>query len=128
MTSATKRKDDKSFQASAVPRSIRSIHPLGFRVVIRLRKEEARTDSGLYLPEGSKEAQQESVLGEVIEVASAIEIDEVGDEEEVNVSGIPIGALVLLPKNAGIQVPWDAELRIVETKQILAIVSEDDIF
>jgi len=127
MGSVSKSKEVKPFQASEVPRSIRSIHPLGFRVVVRIRKEEARTDSGLYLPEGSKTAQQESILGEVVEVASAIEIDMVGEEEEVNVSGVPAGAIVLLPRDAGIRVPWDEDLRIVETKQILAIVSEDDI-
>ena len=127
MGSFTKPKEEVQFQASTVPRSLRSIHPLGFRVVVRIRKEEARTDSGLYLPEGSKTAQQESILGEVIEVASAIEMDQGGEEEEINVSGVPAGALVLLPRDAGIRVPWDEELRIVETKQILAIVSEVDI-
>ncbi len=109
-------------------RSLRSIHPLGMRVVVRIRKEEAMTDSGLYLPEGAKQSSQESLLGEVLEVASALEVAESGEEEEVNVSGIPSGALVLLPKDAGIRVPWDDELRIVDTKQILAIVSEVDIF
>ena len=113
--------------ASGVGRSMRSIHPLGFRVVVRLRKEEARTDSGLYLPEGAKQAQQESLLGEVIEVASALEMDSFGQEEEVNVSGIPEGALILMPRDAGIKVPWDEDLRIVDTKQILAIVSEVEV-
>lgn len=118
---------ESSSKNGIVPRSIRSIHPLGFRVVVKIRKEETMTDSGLYLPEGAKSAQQESVLGEVVEVASAIEMDQRGQEEEVNVSGVPAGALVLLPRDAGIKVPWDEDLRIVETKQILAIVSEVDI-
>lgn len=114
-------------RSNITPRTFRSIHPLGFRVVVRIRKEEAVTDSGLYLPEGAKTAQQESVLGEVVEVASAIEMDTGGQEEEVNVSGVPAGSLVLLPKDVGIKVPWDEDLRIVETKQILAIVNEVDI-
>ena len=109
-------------------RSMRSIHPLGMRVVVRLRKEEERTDSGLYLPEGAKQASQESFLGEVLEVARAYEIADSGEEEEVNVSGIPIGALVLLPRDAGVKVPWDDTLRIVDTKHVLALVSEDAIF
>lgn len=113
--------------ASGEKRSLRSIHPLGMRVVVKIRKEESRTDSGLYLPEGSKQASQESLLGEVLEVASAFEIAESGEEEEVNVSGIPSGALVLIPKDAGVRIPWDDELRIVDTKQILAIVSEVDL-
>jgi chaperonin GroES len=114
--------------ASGDRRAMRSIHPLGMRVVVRLRKEEERTDSGLYLPEGAKQANQESFLGEVLEVASAYEIADSGEEEEVNVSGIPSGALVLLPRDAGVKVPWDDTLRIVDTKHILAIVSEDAIF
>jgi co-chaperonin GroES (HSP10) len=114
--------------ASGDRRSMRSIHPLGMRVVVRLRKEEERTDSGLYLPEGAKQTSQESFLGEVLEVASAYEIADSGEEEEVNVSGIPSGALVLLPRDAGVKVPWDDTLRIVDTKHILAIVSEDAIF
>jgi co-chaperonin GroES (HSP10) len=109
-------------------RSIRSIHPLGMRVVVRIRKDEERTDSGLYLPEGAKQASQESILGEVLEVASAYEVAQSGEEEEVNVSGIPSGALVLLPKDAGIRVPWDENLRILDTKNILAIVTEVDVF
>ena len=105
----------------------RNINPLGMRVVVKIRKEESKTDSGLYLPEGSKQAQQDSLLGEVIEVASAVETNLSGEQEDVNVSGIPIGALVLIPREVGIKVPWDEELRIVETKQILAIVTEYDL-
>lgn len=127
MRTSGKSKEENTFQSSVVPRSIRTIHPLGFRVVVRIRKEDAMTDSGLYLPEGSKTAHQESVVGEVVEVASAIETDHVGEQEEVNVSGVPAGALVLLPKDVGVKVPWDEDLRIVETKQILAIISEVDI-
>jgi sRNA-binding protein len=70
----------------------------------------------------------ESSRPERFEVASAIEVADSGEEEEVNVSGIPSGALVLLPKKAGVRVPWDDELRIVDTKEVLAIVSEVDIF
>ncbi len=105
-------------------RTIRRIHPLGMRVVVKLRKDTNMTETGLYLPEGAKEALGESVLGEVMEVASAI--DEVTDEE-ANISGIPFGSLVLIPKNAGVKVPWDEELRIVETKEVLAMVGELDV-
>ena len=42
----------------------------------------------------------------------------------VNVSGIPHGAKVLFPKSAGIRVPWDEDLRILETKEVLAMVDE----
>ncbi len=105
-------------------RRIRKISPLGMRVLVRIRKDVKQTEAGLYLPEGAKEAQQESLLGEVLEVASAID-DET--EEETNISGIPLGSLVLLPKKAGVRVPWSDDLRIVDTKEILATVTEVDV-
>ncbi len=100
---------------------IRKINPLGMRVVVGIKKDTNVSDGGLYLPEGSKQNMQESLLAEVIEVASAV--DE-STQEETNVSGIPLGALVLLPKTAGTKIPWDENLRIVETKEILAVVHE----
>lgn len=102
-------------------RRLRKINPIGMRVVVRIRPESNQTDTGLYLPEGAKENMNESLLGEVIEVASAID-DET--TEAANISGIPLGSLVLLPKKAGVKVPWDEELRIVDTKEILAMVHE----
>lgn len=103
------------------PKKVRKISPLGMRVVVKLKKDGDQTEGGLYLPEGAKQAMAESLLAEVIEVASAI--DEHTDEE-TNVSGIPLGALVLISKDVGVRIPWDDELRIVETKNILAIVNE----
>lgn len=102
-------------------RRIRKIHPLGFRVVVRVLKDANVTDAGLYLPEGAKQSMMESLLAEVVEVASAFEEH---TDEETNVSGIPLGAQVLIAKNAGIKVPWDDDLRVVETKDVLAIVDE----
>ncbi len=107
-----------------VPKRIRSVNPLGMRVVVRLREESNLTDGGLYLPEGAKQQLQESLLAEVIEVASAIDED---TDEETNVSGVPLGALCLIPKRAGVTVPWDDSLRIVDTKDVLAIVAETEI-
>lgn len=102
-------------------RRIRRLHPLGFRVVARVIKDSNVTDSGLYLPEGAKETMQESVLAEVIEVASTVDSR---TEEETNVSGIPLGSMVLIPKNLGIKVPWDEDLRIIDTREVLALVDE----
>lgn len=102
-------------------RRIRRLHPLGFRVVARIVKDSNITDSGLYLPEGAKETMQESVLAEVIEVASTVDSR---TDEETNVSGIPLGSMVLIPKNLGIKVPWDEDLRIIDTREILALVDE----
>lgn len=100
---------------------IRKINPLGYRVLVRVKKSDDVTDAGLYLPEGAKQTMQDSVLAEVIEVASAVD-DET--HEEANVSGIPLGATVLIPKEIGIKVPWDEMLRIIDTKNILALVEE----
>ncbi len=105
-------------------KQIRTINPLGMRVVVRLRPETNVTEGGLYLPEGAKQSLQESLLAEIVEVASAIDVD---TDEETNVSGVPLGALVLIPKKAGVTVPWDDTLRIVDTKEVLAIVAESDI-
>lgn len=103
---------------------MRKISPIGMRVVVHIRKEGNQTEAGLYLPEGAKQAMAESIIAEVIEVASAHDDH---TDEETNVSGIPLGAIVLIEKDAGTKVPWDEELRIVETKQVLAIVNEIDI-
>lgn len=102
-------------------KKLRRVNPLGMRVVVRIRREANQTDSGLYLPEGSKQAMQESLLAEVVEVASAMDTH---SDEETNVSGIPLGAIVLIRKDTGIKVPWDEGLLIVETKEVLAIVHE----
>ena len=39
-----------------------------------------------------------------------------------NVSGIPQDARVLFPKTAGVPVPWDEALRLLDVKDVLAIV------
>ena len=49
---------------------------------------------------------------------------DVDTHEETNVSGIPLGAQVLIPRSAGVRVPWEDSIRIVDTKDILAIVEE----
>lgn len=100
---------------------MRRIHPLGLRVVARVVKESNISAGGLYLPEGAKEATQESVLAQVIEVASAVDSR---TDEETNVSGIPLGAMVLIPKTVGVRVPWDEYLRIIDTREVLAVIDE----
>ena len=107
--------------SSRESKRIRKIHPMGPRVVVRICETGNITDSGLYLPEGAKQAAQESILAEVIEVASALDSN---TEEETNVSGIPLGATVLIPKLAGVKVPWDESLRVIDTREVLAVVDE----
>lgn len=99
----------------------RLILPLGLRVLVSVIKDEDRTDSGLYLPDGAKEAHGEALYGQVIEVAR----DKPTTEERAeNVSGVPHGAKVLFRKDAGVRVPWDERLRLLDVKDILATVEE----
>ena len=76
-------------------------------------------ESGLYLPEGAKEEASEALLGEVLEVARTMpqparffeEKDEdgpdiTGGDFGTNVSGIPMGSMVLFAKNRGVTIPW----------------------
>ena len=91
------------------------------RVLVTVLKEEDRTDAGLYLPDGAKEAQDEALYGRVIEVArDKPTANDLGE----NVSGVPHGSNVLFKKEAGVRVPWDARLRILDVKDILATVEE----
>ncbi|MBL7663116.1 co-chaperone GroES [bacterium] len=100
---------------------IKRVSPLGMRVLVEIRKDTNQTEAGLFLPEGAKEAMNESVIAEVTEVASAYDHDIRG---EANISGVPLHALVLIPKNAGVRIPWNDSLRLVDTKDILAIIHE----
>lgn len=102
-------------------KNIKKINPLGLRVVVSLIKDSDMTDGGLYLPEGSKEKMQDSLLAEVIEVASALDKD---SDTEQNISGVPLHSIILIPKSVGVRVPWDDNLRIVDTKDVLAIIDE----
>lgn len=99
----------------------RLILPLGLRVLVEVMKVDERTDAGLYLPAGAKEAQDEALYGKVIEVARD---RPTSDDVTENVSGVPHGAYVLFRKEAGVRVPWDERLRLIDVKDILATVEE----
>ncbi len=99
----------------------RLIAPLGLRVLVSEIKAEDRTDTGLYLPEGAKEEHCEALYGEVVEVARA---QPTPAELSENVSGVPHGSKVLFRKDAGVRVPWDERLRLLDVKDILATVEE----
>jgi chaperonin GroES len=107
-----------------VSRIVRHIRPLGPRVLVRVTPEEDRAESGLYLPQGARERTQDALFGEVLEVARAAPTDPKEDGFGVNVAGVPHGAKVLFAKSAGVKVPWDEELRLLETKDVLATVDE----
>ena len=99
----------------------RLILPLGLRVLVNVMKEQERTDAGLFLPAGAKEQHDEALYGQVIEVARD---KPTSAEPGENVSGVPNGAMVLFKKSAGVRVPWDERLRILDVKDILATVEE----
>jgi co-chaperonin GroES (HSP10) len=99
----------------------RLILPLGLRVLVQVIKIEERTDAGLFLPAGAKEAHDDALYGKVIEVARDRPTT---DDVTENVSGVPHGAHVLFRKEAGVRVPWDDRLRLIDVKDILATVEE----
>jgi co-chaperonin GroES (HSP10) len=91
------------------------------RVLVQIVRDEERTDAGLYLPAGAKEANDDALYGKVIEVARDRPTTDVATE---NVSGVPHGAHVLFRKEAGVRVPWDDRLRVIDVKDVLATVEE----
>ena len=99
----------------------RLILPLGLRVLVQVIRIEERTDAGLYLPPGAKEANDDALYGKVIEVARD---RPTSDDIAENVSGVPYGAHVLFRKEAGVRVPWDDRYRLIDVKDILATVEE----
>lgn len=99
----------------------RLILPLGLRVLVQVIRIEERTDAGLYLPPGAKEANDDALYGKVIEVARD---RPTSDDLAENVSGVPHGAHVLFRKEAGVRVPWDDRYRLIDVKDILATVEE----
>jgi co-chaperonin GroES (HSP10) len=99
----------------------RLILPLGLRVLVQVAPLDERTDGGLYLPVGAKEQHDEALYGKVVEVARH---QPSSDRVTENVSGVPLGAHVLFRKDAGVRVPWDDRLRLIDVKDILATVEE----
>jgi len=110
-----------SSSATSDPKLHRLILPLGLRVLVQVIPLDERTDAGLYLPAGAKEANDDAFYGKVIEVARDRPTT---NEATENVSGVPHGAHVLFRKEAGVRVPWDDRLRLIDVKDILATVEE----
>ena len=100
----------------------RHIKPLGPRILVRVTKQSERSPTGLYLQDGVKESHDDACYGQVVEVARTTE-DQATTLGE-NVSGIPVHAHILFPKNHGLTVPWDDGLRLLEVKHVYAIVEE----
>ena len=131
--------DASTVVVAPAARVSRHIRPLGPRVLVRVLKSPDRSEAGLFLPQGVKDAHSSALLGEVVEVARTMpkaplvpdDDDDDGDDDDdatpdadlgKNVSGVPLGANVLFEKDRGIAVPWDESLRILEVRWVLAIV------
>lgn len=104
------------------PRTARHVQPLGPRVLVRLIPGEDRSAGGLFLPPGAKDALAQAAYGMVVEVARAPSTVEA--DRGANVSGIPEGAHVLFAKDQGLPVPWDESLRVLDVKDVVALVDE----
>jgi len=118
--------EKKAISADPPKRRIRHIQPLGMRVLVRIIANDERSPGGLFLPAGVAEKHQEALYGEVIEVARTNPATEDEPHLGENVSGVPSGSQVLFPKDAGVRVPWDSDLRVIDTKEVLAVVEEFD--
>jgi chaperonin GroES len=77
--------------AVAVPKEIKTVTPLGDRVVVKTVVEEARTSSGIFLPSSS---QSKPNQGAVVSVAA-------------NVDGVSAGDVVVYSQYAGTEVDID---------------------
>ncbi len=87
-----------------------NIEPLGSRVLVRPIEQEAKTSSGILLPETAKEKPQ---MGEVMAV---------GDDEEMPVK---VGQKVLFPKYTGTEIKLDGvEYIIMDSADLLAVVKD----
>lgn len=130
---------DEAASLTRPKRVSRHIQPLGPRVLVRVVPSPDRSETGLYLPQGLKDEHSAALLGEVIEVARTLprdgtlddDDDDLDDDDDddapradlgANVSGVPLGAHVLFPKDRGTPVPWDETLRLLEVRHVLAIV------
>lgn len=138
---------DTDADAETQPHRVtRHVQPLGPRVLVRVVKSPDRSEAGLFLPQGVKDAGAASLLGEVVEVARTMpkadtlldddddddDDDDAGSRADLgkNVSGVPLGAHVLFEKERGVAVPWDDNLRLLEVRHVLAIVdiiTEDEL-
>jgi chaperonin GroES len=83
-----------------------NVEPLGMRVLLRPIEEEAKTASGLILPDSAKEKPQ---VGEVIAVGEDVVVE--------------VGQKVLFPKYTGTEIKLDGVDHIImEDADLLAVV------
>ena len=95
------------------------LRPLSDRIVVKPIERQAKTTSGIILPESAREQPQE---GEVIAVGPGARNDK-GEHMPLD---IKIGDIVLYAKYAGTEVKLDEEkLLILRESDILAVIEEE---
>ena len=95
------------------------LRPLSDRIVVKPIEREARTASGIILPESAREKPQE---GEVLAVGPGARNDK-GEHMPLD---IKVGDIVLYAKYAGTEVKLDEEkLLILRESDILAVIEEE---
>jgi len=97
------------------------LRPLSDRIVVKPIEREAKTASGIILPESAREKPQE---GEVIAVGPGAR-NEKGEHMPLD---IKVGDIVLYAKYAGTEVKLDSDgqkLLILRESDILAVVEEE---
>lgn len=93
-----------------------NLKPLGDKVVVQLTEQEAKTASGIYLPDSAKKKPQE---GKVIAVGAG----RVLDSGERNTLTVKVGDRVLFSKYGGNEVSIDGEdYTILDEDQVYAIL------
>ena len=89
-----------------------TIEPLGTRVLIRPLAKEAKTASGIILPETAKEKPQQGM------------IEAVGDADEM-MTDLSVGDKILFPKYTGTEIQLDRiDYLIMEEGDILARIKD----
>jgi chaperonin GroES len=94
-----------------------TLKPLGDKVVVKVREQDEKTASGIYLPDTAKKKPQE---GEVVAVGDGRVLDN-GDRNKLQVK---VGDRVLFSKYGGNEVTIDGqELTILDEDQIYAVLN-----
>lgn len=111
---------------------------VGDRVLIKPKKDEERTKSGLYLPPGVKEKEQIQSgyimkAGPGYPIPLAVEDDEPWKDKDENVKYVPLqakeGDLAIFIQKGAIEVVYQEEKYfIVPQSSILMLEREEDIF
>lgn len=94
-----------------------ALKPLGDKVVVKVMESEAKTASGIYLPDTAKKKPQE---GEVVAVGNG----RILDNGERNALTVKVGDRVLFSKYGGNEVTVDGqEFTILDEDQIYAVLN-----